>query len=313
MITFGGPSVLPLNREARHSALSRMLGMWKASGLGVGSSVHSCWVKLDWDLATTLVGRNVSEFFSDCTTEPTTDAGSTGRVANLHTQSCKVKFRQKLAIVETDTPMAGSGFFWKFMQHKIHHIRPTNISSVKYLMTHAQKDVEHTVWHLLRKARLGCQHLDNKLKPHQAAATRRARPRSRIYQRLWRQLISRFFWPVEEPLKKKNRATKNTSACVWYQRVFLTKSQARSSNKLIDSQCICLDLTHAQNSESRVTAPQHPFQHKNEQLLSQKHTPRGSKQALGKCSALLALTLQRWKPTSITRAFSEGGGEEMGG
>lgn len=133
----------------------------------------------------------------------------------------------------------------------------------------------------LVKARLGCQCLVNKLKPHQAAAaTRRARPRSRIYQRLWPQLISRFFWTVEGALKNKNEATKNTSACVRYQRVFPTKTRATSSNEPTDSPCMRLYLTRAQNSESRVTAPQHPLQHENEQLLSQKHAPPGSKQAL---------------------------------
>lgn len=62
----------------------------------------------------------------------------------------------------------------------------------------------------------------------------------------------------------------------------------------------------------------HPHRHENEQLLSQKHTPQGSKQAtflcfpLGKCGALFELTLQRSKPTSISRAFSEEGGNGIG-
>lgn len=65
------------------------------------------------------------------------------------------------------------------------------------------------------------------------------------------------------------------------------------------------------------TASLHPHRHENEQLLSQKHTPRGSKQAtfpcfpLGKCSSLLELTLQRSKLTSITCAFSEEWGNRI--
>lgn len=51
---------------------------------------------------------------------------------------------------------------------------------------------------------------------------------------------------------------------------------------------------------------------------SHRNTLRGSKQAtflcfpLGKCSALLELTLQRPKPTSISRAFSKEGGNGIG-
>lgn len=63
------------------------------------------------------------------------------------------------------------------MQQKVLHIGQTNASSVKYLTTRVQNDAEQ-VGVALVKARLGCQDLVNKLKPHQAAAaTRRARPR----------------------------------------------------------------------------------------------------------------------------------------
>lgn len=88
----------------------------------------------------------------------------------------------------------------------------------------------------------------------------------------------------------------------------------KNQNKPIDSTC---NLPVPESWES--TSPQHPLRHGNEQVLSQKRAPRGSKQATspcfirGNCIALLELTLQRWKPTSITRAFSEEGGNGMGG
>lgn len=69
-ITFGGRSLLPLNLEMRHSALSRMLGMWMGSGSLKCSGIHSCWVMLHWDFTTTFI--RAVEFFPSTTATPNT-------------------------------------------------------------------------------------------------------------------------------------------------------------------------------------------------------------------------------------------------
>lgn len=97
---------------------------------------------------------------------------------------------------------------------------------------------------------------------------------------------------------------------------FLTKTKAMRSNKP-DRQRVRVSVP--ETHRTRNPASLHPLQHENEQLLSQKHGPQGSKQAtslrfpLGKCNALLVLKLQRSTLAPITRAFSEGGGDGTGG